>query len=94
MSALPPKADAQSDTDRAAIFESKRRAQVQIVPLDIPDPTKLPDTAPGVPAKAEPGELCVTITRDVRTNMRPVASLWFCKESTGPAATANWVQIA
>jgi hypothetical protein len=85
---------AQSDADRAAVFESSRRAQIFIVPLGIPDPTKLPDTAPGVPAKAEPGELCVTFTRDVRTNMQTVASLWFCKQSSGLAATANWVQIA
>ena len=60
--------------------------------MNIPDPTKLPDPAPGVPAKAEPGELCVTITLDER--QRAVASLWFCKESVGLAATANWFKIA
>jgi hypothetical protein len=89
-----PGVQAKSDTDRGGIFESLRRAQIWIIPLDIPDPTQLPDSAPGVHAKAEAGELCVTITRDPRNNMRPVASLWFCKESTGLAATANWVQIA
>jgi hypothetical protein len=88
-----PGVQGQSHADRGGIFESRRRAQVWIVPLDIADPTKLP-SPPGAPARAEAGELCVTITRDQRTNMRPVASLWFCKESTGLAATANWVQIA
>ena len=85
----------ESDADRGGVFRSRLRAQVWIVPLDnISDPTKLPPGPDGLPAKADPGELCVTVTRDPRSNQRPVASLWFCKESTGPAATANWVQIA
>jgi hypothetical protein len=51
----------ESDRENAAVFESKRRAQVWIVPLDstITDPSKLP-------GHAEPGELCVTIGRDQR----------------------------
>jgi hypothetical protein len=78
-----------SDADRGGIFQSRRRAQVWLVPLnadDFPDPSRLP--------RADAGELCVTITQDVRTNRRPIASLWFCTETNGPAGTPVWVKVA
>jgi len=77
----------ESDRENAAVFESKRRAQVWIVPLDsaIADPSKLP-------GHAEPGELCVTIGRDQRGSR--IASLWFCASSPGAASLANWVKLA
>jgi hypothetical protein len=44
--------------------------------------------------KAAAGDLCVTITQDVRTNNRPIAALWFCTETNGPAGPPVWVKIA
>jgi len=78
---------ATSSAENAGVFESRRRAQIWIVPLGekISDPTKLP-------GHAEPGELCVTISRDERG--ATTASLWFCAAGAGKASLANWVKIA
>jgi hypothetical protein len=64
------------------IFESqlsrdgKRiRAQISLLPLTAKDPADPTGTIsdPSQLTKADAGDLCVTITRDVRTNMRPIA---------------------
>jgi hypothetical protein len=92
-----------SEGDRGGIFESqlsrdeKRiRAQISLVPLTAVDPTMpgVQITNPSQLTKADAGDLCVTITQDVRTNRRPIAALWFCTETTGPAGTPVWVKIA
>jgi hypothetical protein len=76
-----------SASGNGGIFESnKRKAQIWIVPLDpsIDTPAKLL-------GKAEPGELCVTLSDD--GNRRTVANLWFCILG-GPASAAVWTKIA
>ena len=79
---------ASSDTEQAAILESRRKAQVWLVPLRIKDPTELP--------KSEAGEIVATIARlDVPRDVPPieVASLWFCKVGGSPSE-ANWIKLA
>jgi hypothetical protein len=79
---------ASSDTEQAAVLQSRRKAQVWLVPLRIKDPTELP--------KSEAGEIVATIAKlDVPRDEPPieVASLWFCKVGGSPA-DANWIKLA
>ena len=82
---------ASSDTEQAAILESRLKAQVWLVPLRIKDPTMLP--------RSEAGEIVATIATlawpDVPRDVPPidVASLWFCKIGGSPAQ-ANWIKLA
>jgi len=70
--------------------------QISLVPLAARDPANPSRmiSDPSQLTKADAGDLCVTITQDVRTNMRPIAALWFCTETNGPAGTPVWVKIA
>lgn len=79
---------ASSNTEQAAILQSRRRAQVWLVPLRIKDPTELP--------RSEAGEIVATIEKlAVPRDVPPieVASLWFCKVGGSPAE-ANWIKLA
>jgi hypothetical protein len=67
-----------------AVFESRDRAQVWLVPIALADPTKLP-------GRCAAGELVVVMSKDQRG--KEVASLWFCK-SGDIAKTANWIPVA
>jgi hypothetical protein len=92
-----------SEGDHAGIFDSRLshdgkriEAQVSLIPINSVDPAN-PGRRISDPAqltKADAGDLCVTITQDVSTNNRPIAALWFCTESAGPAGTPVWVKIA
>jgi hypothetical protein len=92
-----------SEGERGGIFESRLspdqkriRTQISLVLINSIDPAN-PDSRISDPTqltKAEAGDLCVTITQDVRTNMRPIAALWFCTETSGPAGAPVWVKIA
>jgi hypothetical protein len=77
---------ASSKTENAAVLESRRLAQLRIIPLRIKDPTSLP--------RSEPGELLATIwpNSDQRDAI-DVASLWFCTDAR-PGTSANWVKLA
>ena len=75
-----------SRLDRGAVFSSNRGPQMNLIPLEINDPTKL-----SVAEKA--GDLLVTTTKDDRGN--PVATLWFCKSNVlKKPGTGNWTKIA
>ncbi len=82
---------ASSDTEQAAILESRRKAQVWLVPLRIKDPTAL--------QRSEAGEIVATIEKlawpDVPRDVPAIeiASLWFCKVGGSPAE-ANWIKLA
>jgi hypothetical protein len=82
---------ASSDTEQAAILESRLKAQVWLVPLRIKNPTLLP--------RSEAGEIVATIETlawpDVPRDVPPmeIASLWFCKVG-GSAGQANWIKLA
>lgn len=77
---------ATSKTENAAVLESRRVAQLRMVPLRMKDPTSLP--------RSEPGELVVTIwpSSDQRDAI-DVASLWFCKDARA-GTSPNWVKLA
>lgn len=93
-----------SEGERGGIFEStlnragtQVRAQISLVPLTAKnpaDPSGGTISDPSQLTRADAGDLCVTITKDVRTNMRPIAALWFCTETNGPVGTPVWVKIA
>jgi hypothetical protein len=91
-----------SEGDRGGIFESQLshdeariRAQMSLIPINANDPANKSNkiTDPSQLTHADAGDLCVTITQDVSTNRRPIAVLWFCKETSGPAGTPVWVKI-
>lgn len=91
--------------ERGGIFESQLnhsgqqiRAQISLVPISAKDPAdpsgRTAISNPNQLTRADAGDLCVTITQDVRTNMRPIAALWFCTETNGPAGSPVWVKVA
>jgi hypothetical protein len=91
-----------SEGDRGGIFESQLshdeariRAQMSLIPIAANDPANKSQkiTDPSQLTRADAGDLCVTITQDVSTNRRPIAALWFCKETNGPGGVPVWVKI-
>ncbi len=84
---------ATSKKEQAAILESRRKAQLWLVPLPIKDPTSLP--------KSTAGELLSTVWTEEVPDDAPddvprgveITSLWFCKIGGDPTQ-ANWVKLA
>ena len=85
--ASPRGTTAAYSNSRLSHDEKRIEAQISLIPINSVDPAN-PSRRISDPAqltKAAAGDLCVTITQDVRTNLRPIAALWFCTETTGPA---------
>ena len=76
---------ATSKAEQAAILESRKMAQLWLVPLRIMDPTSLP--------RSTAGELLATVWPDEEQRGVEITSLWFCKIGSDPTQ-ANWVKLA
>ena len=76
---------ATSTAEQAAILESRRMAQLWLVPLRIKDPTSL--------KRSTAGELLTTVWADEEHKGVEITSLWFCKIGGDPTQ-ANWVKLA
>jgi len=72
-----------SNQDFGGVFESKKQAQVLLMPRDF-DPRQLDNS--------EAGSLAVNLGRDPRTG-NVFAQLWFCRVG-GPPGTSQWHAIA
>lgn len=76
---------ATSPVEQAAILQSRRMAQLLLVPLRIKDPTSL--------EKSTAGELLSTVWADEEQRGVEIASLWFCTIGGDPTQ-ASWVKLA
>lgn len=80
-----PGAMASSRTEQGAVLESRRMAQLLMVPLRIENPLSLP--------RSTAGELLTTIWEDEERRGIEITSLWFCKVGGDPTQ-ASWVKLA
>lgn len=71
--------------EQGAVLESRRTAQLLLVPLKIENPLSL--------AKSTAGELLTTVWADEEERGKEITSLWFCKVGGDPTQ-ANWVRLA
>ncbi|MGO4689853.1 hypothetical protein [Glaciibacter sp. 2TAF33] len=76
---------ASSPAEQGAVLESKRMAQLWLVPLRIQSPLDLP--------RSNAGELLTTIWADKEQRGKEITSLWFCTVGGDPTQ-ANWVKLA
>lgn len=76
---------ASSRVEQGAVLESRRTAQLLLVPLKIENPLSL--------AKSSAGELLTTVWADEEERGKEITSLWFCKVGGDPTQ-ANWVKLA
>lgn len=76
---------AASLTEQGAVLESRRTAQLLLVPLPIESPLELP--------RSTAGELLATTWADRDQRGKEIASLWFCTVGGNPAQ-AQWVKLA
>ncbi len=76
---------AASPTEQGAVLESRRMAQLLMVPLRIENPLSL--------AHSTAGELLTTVWPDREQRGAEITSLWFCKVGGSPAQ-ASWVKLA
>jgi hypothetical protein len=76
---------ATSTAEQAAVLQSRRMAQLWLVPLRIKDPTSL--------KRSTAGELLTTVWADDKQRGLEITSLWFCKIGGDPTQ-ANWVKLA
>ena len=74
---------ATSTLEQAAVLESRRMAQLWLIPLRIKDPTAL--------ATSNAGELLSTVWPDERGT--EITSLWFCTRGGDPTQ-ASWAKLA
>ena len=72
-------------TEQGAVLESRRMAQLLLVPLPMESPLDLP--------RSTAGELLATVWTDRESRGQETTSLWFCKVG-GTPAQANWVKLA
>jgi hypothetical protein len=76
---------ASSPAEHGAVLESKRMAQLWLVPLRIQSPLDLP--------RSNAGELLTTMWADKEQRGKEITSLWFCTVGGDPTQ-ANWVKLA
>jgi hypothetical protein len=76
---------ASSSAEQGAVLESRRMAQLWLVPLRIQSPLELP--------RSTAGELLTTVWADKEQRDKEITSLWFCTVGGNPTQ-ANWVKLA
>jgi hypothetical protein len=76
---------ASSSAEQGAVLESKRMAQLWLVPLRIQSPLELP--------RSTAGELLTTVWANKEQRDKEITSLWFCTVGGNPTQ-ANWVKLA
>lgn len=69
---------------RAAVLETGKHPQLQLIPLRMPSPAELAD-------RCDAGDLLVTKALD-NERQTEIATLWFCKVG-GPPDQAQWVAV-
>ncbi|MFZ7128488.1 MAG: hypothetical protein ACOWWM_20225 [Desulfobacterales bacterium] len=90
-----------SDKDRGGVFETRRAAQVRLVPKRVE--TRLPEGSPVAPVGIDPGSLergVVSLPKagaagDLMTLEDDAGdcTLWFCVRGAGPGGAARWAQV-
>jgi hypothetical protein len=76
---------ASSRVEQGAVVESRRMAQLLLIPLPIESPLSM--------KKSTAGELLTTVWSDAQGREKEITSLWFCKVGGDPSE-ANWVKLA